>query len=118
MLKRRTISKKERELILKKTNGRCAYCGEPLCRGFNIDHIAPFQYSRDDSFDNLMASCRSCNNYKWSWSLEQFRKEIESSVDKLRQYSVNFRFAERYGLIKGDCFKKVFFYFETLKKAD
>jgi len=41
--------------------------------------------------------------------LEQFRKEIESSVDKLRQYSVNFRFAERYGLIKVIVLKKYFF---------
>jgi len=32
---------KERELIKNKFNGRCAYCGEVLKKGWHIDHIIP-----------------------------------------------------------------------------
>ena len=33
------MTKKERELIFNKYNGKCAYCGCELKKGWHIDHI-------------------------------------------------------------------------------
>lgn len=108
--KREYISKEMRRKVREKCGGRCAYCGDELKRMF-IDHLVPHQMTQDDSFGNLMPSCHKCNNYKMTFSLEQFRKEIECSVSKARRYSVNYRFAEKYNLVKATGLS-VKFYFE------
>ena len=34
-------TKKEREIIFNKFNGHCAYCGEPLVKGWHVDELKP-----------------------------------------------------------------------------
>lgn len=131
------FSKKEfRESVYDKTDGHCAYCGDPLhIKKFQIDHIIcefnwenyltsgkhvpPFltHLTLDDlhHFDNLFATCRSCNGYKDTYSLEGFRVEIEKQLERVNKYSPNYRLAKRYGLVK-ETPKPIVFYFETLKK--
>lgn len=104
------IPKKIRDQVKAKFDGHCAYCGEKPSRIF-IDHLEPHQYTQDDSIDNLMPSCQACNLYKSVLFLETFRKELEDSVRKARQYSVNYRFAELYDLVESNE-KKIVFYFE------
>ncbi len=111
---RKPIPKKVKDLVKLKFQNRCGYCGEKkerLC----IDHIIPWQRTQDDSIGNLMPACQQCNNYKLAFSLDGFRMEIQESVRKARQRSVNFRFAEKYGLIEIKE-TKVMFYFEKESK--
>lgn len=115
MEKRKLIPKKIKDAVKKRYGGRCAYCGEKPDRLF-IDHLEPYQYTQNDDIKNLMPSCQACNLYKTSFFLDQFRNELENSVRKARQYSVNYRFAERYGLVKANE-KPIKFYFETLEQA-
>ena len=107
------LTKKVRDLITSKYQNKCAYCGIESSI-LVIDHIKPVAHGGTDSLDNLNPSCFSCNNYKNTMTLEVFRDEVSTQVDKARKYSVNFRIAERYGhikVIKTD----VIFYFELLK---
>ncbi len=94
----------------------------------HVDHIIPknrysekwgcliqngkkVEYDVDD-LRNLNPSCRICNNWKLTFTLEDFRKEISKQVERAREYSRNFRMAERFGFIK-TVDKSVVFYFES-----
>lgn len=64
-------SKIEREFVFNRENGLCYYCKVPLNRGaddfnrdknrFTIDHIISRKNGGDNSIDNIVACCRSCN---------------------------------------------------------
>ena len=67
---RKAISKKVREQVFKKYNGHCAYCGcELKYEDMQVDHINSVYRAEihgnkvDDSLDNYMPACRSCNFY-------------------------------------------------------
>lgn len=49
---------KIRHRIFKRDNGTCHYCGAPA---EHIDHILPRCKGGEDSQDNLVAACASCN---------------------------------------------------------
>lgn len=118
---RKALPKKLREQVKQKFDGRCAYCGQlpdKLC----IDHLHPVAIKHKlkdldiDDISNLMPACFSCNNYKSSFTLEQFRSSVVTSVLLARRYSVNFRVAERFGLISETEKTSVEFYFEQEQK--
>lgn len=134
MIKRRHIPKKERDQIRQKFGGKCAYCGEPFTtsRKMQVDHVEPFQgfwhsyYFKDGKWfkrgpkedtevepcrnDNLFPSCAKCNNYKFGFSIEDFRRNIAESCRKAEERSVNFRFAKAYNLIKETGIPVVFWF--------
>jgi len=119
----------ERELIFKKTNGRCAYCGCELKTGWHLDHVIPARRDFDrgklkkinyknkelDSADNKFAACPSCNINKHSMPIEEFRLTILKFVDSLNERIVQYKIAKRFGLIT-ETNKKIVFYFEEIKK--
>lgn len=124
----------DREKIKKKFGGRCAYCGEKLSDNWNIDHVIAksifkkvIEENSQPAFlkhlkindvnhdDNLFPSCGSCNRYKDSYTLRQFRKELSSLIRRLNERITIYRIAKRFGLIK-EVEKKVVFYFEKNKK--
>ena len=109
---RKAIHPTVRKRVLSRFDGRCGYCGHPFTKG-HVDHIHPVQRGGTNEESNLMPSCFSCNNYKMTHNLEFFRLEIAESIRKARQYSVNFRFAEKYGLVSVQE-KPIKFYFETV----
>jgi 5-methylcytosine-specific restriction endonuclease McrA len=101
-----------RATIYEKYDGRCAYCGwKILIHEMQIDHLYPKNRGGTDSIENLNPACRVCNNWKWNFTIEEFRYEIKKQVDRCRLYSRNFRMAERYGLVSENK-KPVEFYFE------
>ena len=113
-MNRKTIPKNIRDQVKQKYNGRCGYCGEKK-DVLQIDHVVPIaHFHGTNDISNLMPACISCNNYKDVFSVEQFRSEISQQVERLRKYSMNFRLAERYGLVV-ETTQKVEFYFETVK---
>jgi len=127
------MKKSERQLIFDKYNGRCAYCGYELTKGWHIDHIEPivrdFDWDKDkgrykatkncrkpenDVFENYNPSCASCNIQKNSFTLEEFRKNIKHFIYSLNHYSTQYKFAKRYGLVYENNIQ-VEFYFEKIQ---
>jgi len=84
----------EREKIYNKTKGKCYYCGK-------------------DCLENKAPACPRCNLRKDTLTVEQFRQEIQKQVDRLREYSSQFRLALDYGLIEA-VDKDVVFYYEKI----
>lgn len=112
MQKRRKLKISERRQIYDKFNGHCAYCGcEIEFKDMQADHIEPLELGGADEIDNLFPSCRSCNHYKHTLTIEKFRKALERMPAVLMRDNVTFKNAMRYGLIKSDK-TKVVFYFE------
>lgn len=123
-------SKKVRDILFKKYDGLCAYCGCELQKGWHVDEIEPIRrnfkfvdgktVSGGDCMhperlhiDNQNPACASCNINKHSMSLEDFRKLITGFMKHLNEVSTQYKIAKRYGLVtetKAD----VKFYFETL----
>jgi len=112
----------DRTLVFNKFDGKCAYCGYGLIKGWHLDHAIPQWHCQTKNpiakledvhcFDNYMPSCRSCNLLKSGNGIEGFRKHIESQIEILRIDRPTFRLAERFGLIECKP-KKVVFYFEV-----
>ena len=134
MGKKKRKHKIDREKIKKKFGEKCAYCGEKLTDSWNIDHIIPksnFKKIIDEGGqpaflkhlksgdvnheDNLFPSCGSCNRYKDSYTLRQFRKELTQLTKRLNERTTIYRIAKRFNLIKENEIK-ILFYFETYKK--
>ena len=102
------IPKKTREVIHKKFDERCAYCGIAIeYKEMQVDHIIAkkmfpivkarqkLEYHTDDE-QNLNPSCRVCNNFKGCYSIKGFRRELQKQVLRGMRASVNFRMAHKY----------------------
>ncbi len=132
------LSKKQREELKAKYNGRCAYCGVELGKIWHADHLEPVvrkhQWEKDsngrsqfvatsevwhpenDTIENLMPSCPSCNVYKHAMSLEEFRREIQRTDEKLNRVSI-YRMGKRFGMIT-DNRMSVIFHFEKVNMIE
>ena len=98
-----------------------------------VDHLVPKNrgcYSRwsdkagkfvvshgDDTMENYMPSCRSCNLRKRDMSLEQFRSEITRQAKGLLNGKASFqvKMSLAYGLIEEHFDRPIEFYFEKFK---
>lgn len=114
--KRRKLSKQERQAVYDKCNGHCAYCGIPLpISRMQVDHVDPISLTGEDVMENMLPSCRSCNNYKHSLTLEKFREAVERWPDVLQRDNVTFRNAVRFGMVEPKPHSVVFF-FERMRE--
>lgn len=109
----------DRQKIYQKYGGRCAYCGENIAfKAMQVDHFWPqflshFQpYLDKDREDNLMPSCRKCNNFKGGMRPEDFRSELQKQVERLRK-NAQFDRALRFGQVN-ITETPIVFYFETV----
>jgi len=62
-----TLTAKEWEVILSQHNFRCAYCGCSLLDLFNPatrDHLIPISKGGNNTKENIVPACRSCNSKK------------------------------------------------------
>ncbi|EAW4526036.1 HNH endonuclease signature motif containing protein [Salmonella enterica subsp. enterica serovar Braenderup] len=130
------LTRKQRERLRMKFGGRCAYCGCVLPeKGWHADHVQAVLRKSErcmkaaekgifrlkttgevfrpeaDCPENIFPSCAPCNLLKTTYSLEMFRKQVSLQVERGRRSSVNFRTAERFGLISV-VNKSVVFWFE------
>lgn len=128
---------KKRLSVWNKSKGFCWYCGcdIPLESRWHADHVEPvirqltrvalpagsgfthktvctgeMHKAENDNIDNLVPCCAPCNNFKFTFPLEDFRKELEAQIDRARKSSVNFRNCERFGLIEIKPAKIVFWF--------
>lgn len=126
------MTKRERQIVHDKYEGKCGYCGCNLEKGWHVDHIEPVgrinQFDHDKlktvftgKFDhpernhagNYMPSCASCNINKHGQSIEEFREMIAYFITTLNKNSTQYKIAKRYGLVK-ETGEKVTFFFETV----
>ncbi|EAN3713823.1 HNH endonuclease [Salmonella enterica subsp. enterica serovar 4,[5],12:i:-] len=130
------LTRKQRERLRMKFGGRCAYCGCELPeKGWHADHVQAVLRKSErcmkaaekgifrlkstgdvfrpeaDCPENIFPSCAPCNLLKTTYSLEMFRKQVSLQVERGRRSCVNFRTAERFGLISV-VNKPVVFWFE------
>lgn len=113
------LTKKQREALKPMFGGRCAYCGCKLGDKWHADHVEPVYRNFDGRLlnphnerpDNYFPACVPCNLFKSVLSIDVFRSEIAKQVERGRKSSVNFRTAERFGLIN-EVQKSVVFWFE------
>lgn len=117
------MKKKVRQEVFNKYEGRCAYCGDKLGKGWHVDHIEPIVRDwvkggcekPNEDISNLNPSCPSCNIQKNSYTLEQFRENIKAFVLSLNKYNTQYKFAKKYGLVI-EVNLDVVFYFEMVEK--
>ena len=61
-MSRINAKKPSRTLILRRDNFECQYCSAD--RDLTIDHVLPQSRGGEDTWENLVACCYSCNNAK------------------------------------------------------
>lgn len=103
---RKAINKALRQRVYNKCGGHCAYCGKEIALSdMQVDHVnsvAMADYKgeeTDNSFGNLMPSCRACNFYKGVSDLEHFRKHIKEILSQTCIKTFQTRLAMQYGII-------------------
>lgn len=116
---RKKLTKVERRIIFEKCNGHCAYCGcELQYKDMQADHVIPlngYKEQGEDTLENMLPSCRSCNHYKSAVPLEHFRKAVENFPVVLMRDSVTYKNAVRFGLVCPNP-HPVKFYFEEMNQ--
>lgn len=136
------LTPKQRTVLRMKFGGRCAYCGcelpekgwhadhvEAVHRKLEIDEVARRQGKwklkqtgeafrpEHDNYGNLYPACAPCNLFKSVFGIEEFRNQISMQAGRALKTSVNFRTAERFGLVKV-IDKPVTFWFERYQEAE
>jgi hypothetical protein len=94
-----------RQKILSKTNGHCMYCGIKLSspENFSIDHVVARVSGGENTVENLVPCCRSCNSAKRTKDLDEFRG-YRAMQEFQKLYGVSFsqdqiRFLESIGVV-------------------
>jgi 5-methylcytosine-specific restriction endonuclease McrA len=111
----------------KDSNGirHCAYCGKilPSIKDMQVDHIVSKSQHRfiprQDKFDvnninNLNPSCRRCNHYKRSESLETFRTFLLGKLHERLEKLYTVKVGMDYNIVKLQPWDRLF-YFERVK---
>ncbi len=80
-VKRYALTKKQRELVLAKTNAHCHICGIQLTvDAFQADHVKSHCMGGENAENNYLPSCPTCNNYRWHYSPEEIQIILKLGV--------------------------------------
>ena len=89
--KRHIFTKPEREIVLSKTNGKCAHCGKALTTNtMTVDHVFPMDKGGLDDEYNLLPLCGACNESKsnFVYTLQDYYRHIsEEEEPKFQRYN-------------------------------
>lgn len=75
-----------RKRVYQKYNGKCAYCGCDLEKGWHVDHIKPKVIGGSDSLENFNPSCKHCNTYKGGAGIEEYRTQLKRMLNENPEY--------------------------------
>lgn len=115
-MKRRKLTKTERQYIYDKCCGHCAYCGCDLdYKDMQADHVQPLHKDGADELSNMLPACRSCNHYKATLDVEQYRRYLDGIPERLKRDSIPYQVALRFGIIR-NVGSTVIFYFEQVNE--
>ena len=108
------MNKANRLQIWNKYNRRCAYCGESIeLEEMQVDHIDAKYLGGKDDIKNYNPSCRQCNFYKGTFSIDGFRERLSTIVERIKKPFI-VRLAIKYGIVSFKQFDSKF-YFETIE---
>jgi hypothetical protein len=79
-LAREALSRKERQLILAKTNGRCHICGGVVSERWQADHVLAHSGGGVHVVDNYLPAHAVCNNYRWDYTSDEFQEILKLGV--------------------------------------
>lgn len=65
-----------RREVLRRDQHTCQYCGSR--RQLTLDHVLPRSLGGQDTWDNLVAACATCNSHKGARTPEQARMNLRS----------------------------------------
>lgn len=111
---------KKRQAIWDKSGGKCWYCGCELPERWDADHFHPVIRNPStgemlipelDVMENLVPSCKPCNNFKHSYDIEGFRWTINEQFENVPKNSTGMRQLMRLSLVDIES-KPVIFWFE------
>ena len=108
------ISEKKRLIVYNKYKSKCAYCGIKLQYiKMQVDHITPKYRGSTHSeirayglekgtndIENLNPSCASCNSSKSTFTVDNWKKQLELKHERLLRDSSSYRILNRFGAIK------------------
>lgn len=116
MMKHKRIPQKIRLQVYNKYNGHCAYCGCRLeYKDMQVDHIeSVYAHNGGDTLANYMPSCRQCNFYKSTFSLEDYRKRLQTVNIRLRKQFL-YNLAIKYRMVT-EHNEPIRFYFEKMEE--
>ena len=81
--KRKTFSKREKELIFNSQKGRCMYCGKKSTIHYlEMDHKTPHSKNGSDSLTNIQMLCSPCNKRKGNSKDSEFRKKYKLGASR------------------------------------
>lgn len=111
MANRRRLTKAERQAVYDKMCGHCAYCGTPITiKDMQADHVIPLKKGGADEVGNMLPACRSCNHYKSTLTVEQFRDCIERWPGVLMRDNTTYKNAVRFGVVTPTPLLVVFYF--------
>ena len=89
----------------------CAYCGCELTelKDMQVDHIHPKANGGEDKLENYNPSCRQCNFYKSTFSIEGFREQMQTLHKRLMKPFI-VRLAIKYDILIYKPFDNKFFF--------
>ena len=65
--RKRTVSRRLRDLVIARDGLKCCYCGKQLePKDATVDHVIAVHNGGSDDLANLVMACRSCNSRKGS----------------------------------------------------
>jgi len=80
-VKRSNLTKRQREIILAKTNSHCHICGiQVSLDAFQADHVKSHCMGGEHTENNYLPSCFTCNNYRWHYSSEEIQIILKLGV--------------------------------------
>ncbi len=80
-VKRSTFTKRQRELVLAKTNSHSHICGiQVTIDAFQADHVKSHCMGGEHAENNYLPSCSTCNNYRWHYSPEEIQIVLKLGV--------------------------------------
>jgi hypothetical protein len=75
------LTKEQRLIIHSKTKGRCHFCGIKVpVDNFQADHIQCHTRGGNHHVENYLASCFTCNNYRWHYLPRELQIIIKLGV--------------------------------------
>jgi hypothetical protein len=78
--KRNPLSKKQREEILKKTEGHCHVCGCKIEGKWAADHVVPHAVGGQCTIENFLPCCHECNRLRWFYNPEELKQILRLGV--------------------------------------
>jgi 5-methylcytosine-specific restriction endonuclease McrA len=79
--RRATLTRADRDAVLRKTGGRCHICGGAIeGSDWEADHVLAHSTGGTHAADNYLPAHSLCNNYRWDYSAEEFQWILKLGV--------------------------------------